>query len=64
MTIDNLTAELLTDGWTVVDAAGGRWWPGDEAREAIARAEEEGQDPAEVVVSICRTTPMSGRWVA
>ena len=33
-----LYAEELTDGWTVVDPEGGRWWPNEKARQAIQRS--------------------------
>ena len=33
-----LYAEELTDGWTVVDPEGGRWWPNEKARQAISRS--------------------------
>lgn len=54
----NLFAEYLADGWSVVDPAGGRWWPDDDAREEIERAE----DPGSAALRICRVEPMRGRW--
>src|SRR5690606_24609946 len=51
-----LTA-VETDGtWAVDDAAGGRWFPGDDAADEIAAS----NDPAGAAVRICREQPMRG----
>lgn len=48
-----------TDGtWAVEDAAGGRWFPGDDAEAEILASE----DPAATAVRICRESPMRGTW--
>lgn len=56
--LHDLTAECLTDGWTVIDPAGGRWWPSEEAAEAITAA----ADPAAEAVRIASQEPMRGTW--
>ena len=63
--ICGLVAERLTTGeyptgeWTVVDRAGGRWWPDtDGQREAQASS-----DPGAVVMALCLGYPMRGVWV-
>ena len=54
----SLTA-VETDGtWAVDDAAGGRWFPGDDAADEIAAS----NDPAATAVRICREQPMRGDW--
>ena len=54
----DLTA-VETDGtWVVEDAAGGRWFPGDEAEAEILAS----SDPAATAVRICRESPMRGTW--
>lgn len=53
-------AEKLTDGWSVTDPNGGRWWPSEAADEEI----EASADPAETALRICRESPMRGRWIA
>jgi len=53
-----LRAEVRHDTWTVVDPAGGRWWPNARVSAELAAAE----DPAAEVVRICTETPLRGRW--
>ncbi len=55
---ETLTAEHLTDGWTVIDPDGGRWWPDENAKAEV----EDSEDPAEAIVTICTTAPARGRW--
>lgn len=45
-------------GWHVVDMAGGKWWPGEEAAAEI----EASDDPAAAVVRICVESPLRGEW--
>ena len=53
-----LTA-VETDGtWAVDDAAGGRWFPGDDAETEI----DASDDPAATAVRLCREQPMRGDW--
>lgn len=54
----NLTAEENADGWSVVDPAGGRWWPHEDAAEEIGSS----ADPAAAAVTMCDASPMRGRW--
>jgi len=56
--ISHLTAEHLTDGWTVVDDRGGRWAPNYVASVEIDRAD----DPAAAAVAMCHHEPMRGTW--
>lgn len=55
-----LTAQLATDGWHVVDDAGGTWWPDAEAAAEILASE----DPAHAALAICASDPMRGTWHA
>ncbi len=55
---DTLHADETTDGWTVVDSNGGRWWPHDDESEAIARS----ANPAVTVLALCRQEPTRGTW--
>ena len=57
-TTNTLSADLLTDGWTVVDAHGGRWFPAPDALVEIEAAD----DPAATAVEICEREPMRGTW--
>lgn len=52
-----LTAELLSDGWSVTDGTM-RWWPSDDAADKI----EAATDPAAEAVRICEQAPMRGQW--
>lgn len=54
----NLTADETSDGWRVVDADGGVWWPGAEAAEEI----EASADPAATAARIADQQPTRGRW--
>ncbi len=54
----NLTAEHTTYGWSVIDADGGIWWPGDDAETEI----EASDDPAAEAVRIAGERPMRGEW--
>lgn len=56
----HLTADLLTDGWTVVDDRGGRWHPDEDAAAQIATAD----DPETEAIVICMDEPMRGTWCA
>jgi len=54
----HLTAEHLSDGWTVVDDRGGRWTPDLAASTEIDRAD----DPAAAAVAMCHHEPLRGTW--
>lgn len=56
-TTPSLTAELLSDGWSVTDGTM-RWWPGAAAADEI----DASDDAAETAVHICETSPMRGQW--
>lgn len=58
MTETSLQAEKLTDGWTVVDDEGGRWWPNAAAMDQIENADDQGEE----AVRICTEEPMRGTW--
>jgi hypothetical protein len=51
-------AEENISGWSVIDPAGGRWWPSEEAEKEIEAAE----DPAARAVMICDSEPARGEW--
>lgn len=53
-----LYAELLADGWSVVDPDGGRWWPDESAAREILASD----DQAAAAVRIAREEPMRGKW--
>jgi len=53
-----LYAESLSNGWSVVDWRGGRWWPDDEAAAEIAGTDS----PAALAVAMCIETPARGAW--
>jgi hypothetical protein len=55
-----LKAELLSDGWTVIDTDGGRWWPDNDAEKEILEAD----DPAAKAVEICDIDPSRGEWLS
>lgn len=55
------TALYADECWgvtTVVDPAGGRWWPSDEAQREI----EVSTDPEIAALHICRVDPTRGEW--
>jgi hypothetical protein len=65
MNREALTTDLLSwsegeivNEWTVLDEAGGRWHPSDEAREEINAAD----DPEATALRICVAQPMRGTW--
>ena len=51
---DTLTAELSDCGrtWTVVDTAGGRWWPSDEDATSTSQASQKWPPSAKVTMSV------------
>ena len=57
---DTLSAVENTNGWHVVDAKGGVWWP-----TAYAEAEiNASSDPAATVLRICKDDNERGDWSA
>lgn len=53
---DGLRPELQADGWSVVDPAGGRWWPTEDEASYILAS----HDPAGTSLEICRSG--GGAW--
>lgn len=53
-----LTADYCDETWTVLDEAGGRWWPNDEAKADIASSD----DPGAAAIRMAETQPMRGEW--
>lgn len=51
-------AEFDGDSWSVVDPAGGRWWPDDGATAEI----EASDDPSSTALRICQESPLRGEW--
>lgn len=54
----NLRAERTDGVWTVVDPAGGRWWPFDET----ARLLDEHALPDILALRLCILHPSAGEW--
>lgn len=54
----DLYAEHTDDVWTVVDPAGGRWWPSP----LVAALADDHTDPEAFVLAVCRADPMRGTW--
>ena len=48
-----------SDGWSVRDPSGGRWWPDYEASREI----DASYDPEYTAIRICLCEPTRGRWV-
>jgi hypothetical protein len=55
---NTMTAEQLTNGWTVIDEDGGQWWPSEEAIAQINSA----SNPEAEALRICEEDPMRGTW--
>jgi hypothetical protein len=56
-----MTAAIGGTGvWHVTDSCGGVWWPSDEAADEIYDA----NDPASVILEMCKTDPSRGEWRA
>jgi hypothetical protein len=54
-----LIAQNTANGWCVVDADGGVWWPDTTAERVIERA----PNPGQLARVLCHTEPTRGTWV-